>query len=312
MNAQRDTAPLPVIGAIPTAVIVTMIVHFAARTGELPSPMASHWDLSGQPNDSMSPALFTLLLIGLVIVVGWSALSAIRSESDETESFLSVSYGISGLLGYAHWSGIEANSNASSWEQANELTLADPLIALGTGVLFGTAGWFVGRRFTSGSTEDITRQTLDLKTGQRGVWIASTANPILGGLGIAVIVGAVITWSMPSVAIALIGLVLLWSSQVRVTASDRGVTIGVGPVAWPSRTVPLTGLEGAEPVMVSPLSYGGWGYRARPGVRAVIVRGGEGIRLQRPDKSDLIITVPDSDQGARLVNTLTERADARY
>ena len=55
------------------------------------------------------------------------------------------------------------------------------------------------------------------------------------------------------------------------------------------------------------MSYGGWGYRVRPGVRAIVIRGGEGLRIGRTNKADLVVTVDDAATGAGLVNALLQR-----
>jgi hypothetical protein len=52
------------------------------------------------------------------------------------------------------------------------------------------------------------------------------------------------------------------------------------------------------------MSYGGWGYRIRPGVHAIVTRGGESLRLVREGKADLVLTVDDAQAGAGLINTM--------
>jgi hypothetical protein len=71
--------------------------------------------------------------------------------------------------------------------------------------------------------------------------------------------------------------------------------------------VPMAEITRAEVEDISPMSYGGWGYRIRPGVRAVVVRGGPSLRLVRTDKADLVLTVDDPQTGAGLVNSLLAR-----
>ncbi len=52
------------------------------------------------------------------------------------------------------------------------------------------------------------------------------------------------------------------------------------------------------------MSYGGWGYRIRPGMRAIVTRGGEGLRLVGEGKADLVVTVDDAQTGAGLINSM--------
>jgi len=89
--------------------------------------------------------------------------------------------------------------------------------------------------------------------------------------------------------------------------SQRGVFVSLGWLGAPSWSVPLSDIEAAEVENVAPMSYGGWGYRLRPGVRAIVVRGGDSLRLVRSDRDDLVLTVDDAETGAALVNSLLAR-----
>ncbi|OFW66447.1 MAG: hypothetical protein A2Z12_05315 [Actinobacteria bacterium RBG_16_68_21] len=48
----------------------------------------------------------------------------------------------------------------------------------------------------------------------------------------------------------------------------------------------------------------GEGYRVRPGTRAVVVRGGNPLRIRRADRPDLVLTADDGDRGAGMINGL--------
>ena len=66
----------------------------------------------------------------------------------------------------------------------------------------------------------------------------------------------------------------------------------------------MEAMERAEVEQVNPMAYGGWGYRLRPGVRAVVTRGGEALRLVRTGKADLVLTVDDAATGAGVINSI--------
>lgn len=66
----------------------------------------------------------------------------------------------------------------------------------------------------------------------------------------------------------------------------------------------MSAISQAEVETVAPMSYGGWGYRLRPGVRAIVTRGGAGLRLVRDGKADLVLTVDDAPTGAGLINSM--------
>ena len=83
--------------------------------------------------------------------------------------------------------------------------------------------------------------------------------------------------------------------------------VSMGWLGFPSWMVPLETITAARVEHVSPMAYGGWGYRMRPGVRGVIVRGGDSLRLERKDRADLVLTVDDPQSGAGLVNALIQQ-----
>ncbi len=100
-------------------------------------------------------------------------------------------------------------------------------------------------------------------------------------------------------------------SSVVATVDEEGLRVGVGPVRWPRWRVATKDVEGAEAIDVKPLRYGGWGYRVKPGVRAVIIRSGQAIRVARRGASDLVVTVDDAEAGAALLNEHAGRAGGR-
>ena len=113
-----------------------------------------------------------------------------------------------------------------------------------------------------------------------------------------------ITWGWSTLVMCLLGAVVLVFAEVRVTVAQRGVVVSLGWLGVPSWTVPMEAMERAEVEQVNPMAYGGWGYRLRPGVRAVVTRGGEALRLVRTGKADLVLTVDDAATGAGVINSI--------
>ena len=93
-------------------------------------------------------------------------------------------------------------------------------------------------------------------------------------------------------------------AEVRLTIGPGGAVVALGPLGFPYRRITLGEVTRADVEDVSPLSYGGWGYRGRPGGRAFVIRGGEGVRMTRVGKPDLIVTVDDAATGAATLNSL--------
>jgi hypothetical protein len=102
------------------------------------------------------------------------------------------------------------------------------------------------------------------------------------------------------------GLVGLFTAAT-VEIDGSGVTVRFGWFGWPRRRIRLDEISRAEAVDVRAIAYGGWGYRSRPGVSALIVRNGEAIRVVCRDRRDLVVTVDDAAVGAGVLNDLLRR-----
>jgi hypothetical protein len=113
---------------------------------------------------------------------------------------------------------------------------------------------------------------------------------------------------MPGLAVwvrvleALIALIVLSFSSVVARVDEHGLSVAVGPARWPRWKVPIGDVVNAGVIDVRPIRYGGWGYRARPGVRAIVVRSGESLKVERSGAPDLVVTVDDAEAGAALLN----------
>ena len=107
--------------------------------------------------------------------------------------------------------------------------------------------------------------------------------------------------------VTLLGLPLLGAaigtfSQAKVTVSHDRVQVALGPGGLLRRSLPLDELSRADVGHVRPLAYGGWGYRLLPGFSAIVISRGEGLRLVRRRRRDLVITLPRATQAAAVVN----------
>jgi hypothetical protein len=109
-------------------------------------------------------------------------------------------------------------------------------------------------------------------------------------------------------ALAITGLMLWAFTSVRVSVGPTGLRAGFGPLGWPRLRVELSEVTSVTIEDVVPMVYGGWGYRMLPGVRAIVIRSGEGLRVGRRGRSDLVITVDDAEVAAGVLAAHVERA----
>jgi hypothetical protein len=162
--------------------------------------------------------------------------------------------------------------------------------------------------------------TIGLRTGERAVWSRRATSPVVrvgALLAAGVLAAAALALGGPvATVLALLAIVLvpamLVVSEVEVRVDARGLTVALGPFGLPSRRLPLPSIAGAESITVDPWQWGGWGYRKVPrrrGATAIVMRGGDGLRVVARDGRELVVTVPDAGTAAALLADLVRRGD---
>lgn len=306
---------VPVVGA-------GAIVALAATATDLPSPIAVHWGTGGRPDGSGSLTVITVVMSVVVLVIGGAMVAGARRVPEPNGGRL--------LVAAAHWlTGfgvavlqltIAANEGAATWTDAASITGLDLLLVLAVGLPLGGLGWVA-----AGDLEAVPAETLpagalpDVAAADASlVWSGATRGRAVVWLLLAAAATNALVWllvpsdvRLPLLTMVALPLVLLAVfAQARVTVGPAGVRVGMGPLAWPGSRVAYADLEDVTVEVVEPLRYGGWGYRIVPGVRAIVVRRGEGLRLHRRDHSDLVVTVDDARLGAAVIKAHLDRVDA--
>ncbi len=96
-------------------------------------------------------------------------------------------------------------------------------------------------------------------------------------------------------------------TTVRVVAGSDGLTVGLGPWGWPSRHIPASRIRAAHVENTSPLAYGGWGLRWRPGKVRIIIRRGPSLVVDLTDGTSFGVTTKDAEQAVRLLDPATRQ-----
>lgn len=93
---------------------------------------------------------------------------------------------------------------------------------------------------------------------------------------------------------AVLSCVTFW--RITVTVDDHDVVVRYGPWHWPVQRIAMADLTSIEAREISPLHYGGWGYRWVPTRRlsGAILRKGPGLVLHRRDGRTFAVTVDDA------------------
>jgi hypothetical protein len=85
-----------------------------------------------------------------------------------------------------------------------------------------------------------------------------------------------------------------------------GVTARLGWFGWPRVHVPIADVGEVRIEQVVPYEYGGWGWRLVPGVSAIIVRRGPGLRIARRTGRTLVVTIDDAGRAAGVLEAHRE------
>jgi hypothetical protein len=303
--------PWLTLGVIPALLFGCIVLPFVLYWGDLPNPMAVHWDLGGNPNGSMPPVALLLILAVMFAAIHSAVIRALSRAPDEAPSFIAGLFGLGALLASISWLSVLANRDQVTWESAEGMGILELIGVLVVAVVFGFFGWMVaGHKNVKRDTVPEAVPALDIAAPGAAVWSGRGGGRVLPGAGLALIGIGLATWGWTTLVLGFAGLAVWLFAEVRVTVSRNGALVSLGWLGVISWTVPLSEVSAAELEIVNPMSYGGWGYRLRPGVRAIITRSGEAMRLVRPYKQDLVMTVDDAETGAGLINALLKETAA--
>ena len=331
----------------PLAAVVVTVATAALLAGDLPDPIASHWNLGGEP-DGRTPLWPFVAAIVVAQLLAWGALAwqeRSRGRRGLRLTAAPFAWGAIAFLVALALVVLAANADAADWRAADEVGPLAVLIALAAAALGALAGWALERgrplvepgaggagaaagARTGGAAAGARTggaagaggaaggaPAVALAPGERAVWSRGLVSRPLAAvaiaLGVALVVAGAVSgggWllALGGVAAALAAGTL---AEIVVTIDRRGVTIAYGPFGWPRQTVPLADVARAEPTRIDPWRVGGWGYRkvpTRPGVTAVVLRGGDGLRIVRADGRELLVTIPDAAAGAALLEALRD------
>lgn len=288
-----------VVVVLPALAILGVFVPIVAFWSRYPEPLAVHWGFSGPPNGEMPPLLYSALL-GAGLILTWGALIAGSRNVMPSAPLTAVTYFIMGLLAAVNTQIVIANLDAASWESADEMSAP---VFIGVVVIAGIAGaigWFAAGG-SDGVPVDV---PLAAASAATKTWSGSATNGwvALGAVfPVLLVVFIDPVWMILMVAISI---AMVPFSSVRVEANERGVAMNIGPFGWPRAHIPAEAITGAAAFDIKPMAYGGWGYRARSGVRAFVIRSGPAIRIERSDGPDTMVTVDDASVGAATVGLL--------
>jgi MFS family permease len=284
---------------------------------QLPDPMPSHWNASGEVDDTVSLAgtFVTMVVIaGAGALLAWGGALAFRLTWSVRRVLVVIGAAVGGF-GAGLWLTVATLAlGLTDPYQAREPTWQIPALLVAIVLVPAVTLMVLGRAPARSAATDRPAPDLPrapLPAGEP-VWREAFFPSawfvvflvILFGLGTALALILNIWAGFPVLVVALV-CGLLATSQI--TVDQRGLQIGLGPWNWPRITVRLAEIVSAEVTEVHPFEWGGWGYRVRPGGRALALRRGPGVRLVLSEEREFVVNSRAPERMAGLVNALLER-----
>ncbi|MBB5117400.1 hypothetical protein [Streptomyces eurocidicus] len=90
---------------------------------------------------------------------------------------------------------------------------------------------------------------------------------------------------------------------IKVSVTPRGVAVTSALLPFLRRRIPLHRIDRADARWTRPMEIGGWGYRWKPGLRAVSLREGDALWLTLDRGKQFVITIDDAGTAAELINS---------
>lgn len=318
---QRKVKALLVGMGISVLVALAISGWIWAVYDRLPDELVTHWGLHGA--DSFAPrseawaalpfALALSLALGLVLV-------ALLPATGRNLNFIAgMTASVGTLLAGVTGGTVALQAGRAPDDPLLTHALWLPPLILVAALLGILASRFVGpppprpdaTRVPSPATRlrdrDRTRDwkgTVDMHPGMAAI--------LLIPLVLFVIIGVAMgSWALPLTLTLVLAVFLASTWRWHLRVDDDGLTCR-GMLGWPSVHHPLREIEEATTVdHVGSFTFGGPGLRnTREGER-LAVRSGPALRLELSDGTDFIVTTPDADRAARVLNTrIAEQREA--
>ena len=305
---------------LPLVLVATTAATVVVLSPDLPGPVATHFGLSGAADGFMSVPALLFFTVGIQVALG-GLLGALATSASRAVPAARAIMGLpAGLVAFIGALVVVTLLPQRGLEQASSATIGGGALPLALGIALAA-----GRRGSSrappppppGSATGhapASAPRTDLGGGA-GVWRGSTrtgrAVPAL--ISVVVLLAVVLSWAAGPVIVLPFMLLplgaLLASLRFSVAIGPAGVGLR-GVLGWPRTLVAIDTITHADVEQVTPMAYGGWGWRVRlDGRTAIVTSAGPGLVIHRADAPAIVVTIDDADRAAGVVNQLVDRRE---
>lgn len=291
----------------PLAIAAAAMTLMATWRDQLPDPVATHWDGSGEPDGFQ--ALDTLIWSFGAVVVGITLFSAIIMAAVKVPArgLTSFSVGLATFMAVLLTGSVHVQRGIDD-AGGQELPGVWFAIALATGLVAAGLAALITRPDLH-DVEPPAARPIEPTIASGTTPAAHHGTVVSGPLTIVslVLVGSMlllsfISWEVGVIAALLCVPVVLLNSW-GVTADSGGFTVRTR-VPMIRLHADIEAITGVDVVEVNPMAdFGGWGIRmgslASP---AVVLRSGSAVRVHRRDKRPLLVVIDDADVFARVLD----------
>lgn len=315
----RKTRALVIGLGTATLACLAVLAWIWAVWGDLPAQVVTHWGGGGRP-DGFTPrdeALF-LPLIGLAIALGTGALviGVTPGKSGSLNGVTGLTAGLGVFLAAVMGGTVALQAGGT---QPVRLSVWWMVLAVAVSVIVGLlAARALGPRPPRPVATTIPAASSGVLAPRGRAWSSDVSlHPaflllLLIPLALILTVGLGLgEWFTPLLVLLIIGGIgaVTWRWHLAIDQSGFSCRAAVG---WPNVRIPLTEIESAEALRdVSLFTYGGPGLRVGRSGSALMLRGGEAVKLNLSDGTEFLVTTPDAGVGAALINQLAVEQRSR-
>jgi len=277
----------------------------------LPEPLASSWNSRGQAASAV-PAVAQLLFNTLFSAIPLLGMCKLAFRRHASRGEISVPVGVavfaSGMFAVVNWLTIQTNLHVATWKQLGLPGLGLILLSIGVFAALGAAAPRFSRALeTAPNVIEISLLSAGLMPGARAVWVGTARSPWARFMTIMILASILLALPRGIGPWQVVMAVLLLFTSIRVTVDRNSVRIAYGLLGWPVQRVRLSQIRQASMLEVKRIPWGFWIYNGSLRLlrrAAIVVREGQGVRLELEGGRTLDIAVDDAEQAAGVINDL--------